>query len=355
MWWSAQWRKKPPNLTSKTDQENRLQVTWGRFSFAPTDLPFIIGIAIHILFLRKTRMRDFTKVVVAGVCALSFCFMILISGASSVSAQEASDGPALWKVSKGDREIYLFGTFHVLPYEANWRNDKLDLAIGRSDSLWVEADTEDQQAAMTYVEEHAFAPGDKTLWSYFTMDEAEYLEDSLKKIGFPAAILAPFKPWFASIQVSVTILVSYGYNPENGVETILRREFVNNGKEIQFLETPQESLDSFNDLPDNVQARFFIATLKDIETLEQDIELMLNAWLRGDAEKVVELMSQNSSDIPELNEAVLYQRNQNWLPKIKMLLKTDGTEFVAVGAAHLVGERSVIELLEADGYLVERQ
>ncbi|TNE35909.1 MAG: TraB/GumN family protein [Alphaproteobacteria bacterium] len=300
-------------------------------------------------------MRDFTKTLVAGFYALSLSFLILLNSAPLASAQETANAPALWKVSKGDHALYLFGTFHVLPNGTQWRHSELDLALSMSDSLWLEADTEDQQAALAYVEAHAFAPADKTLWDYFSLDEAEYIEVSLAQIGYPSALLTPFRPWFASIQLGVTVLMSYGYSPENGVEANLRYEFVNAGKEIHFLETPEESLNSFTGLSDDVQAKLFIATLKDVQTLEQDIETMLNAWLTGDVEKVVELMGQNSSEIPELDEAVLYKRNENWMPKIKALLEQDGTAFVAVGAAHLVGDRSVIDHLISEGYLVERQ
>jgi len=42
------------------------------------------------------------------------------------------------------------------------------------------------------------------------------------------------------------------------------------------------------------------------------------------------------------------------VPKIEALIRQGGTYFVVVGAGHLVGDQSVIAMLRAKGYAVER-
>ncbi len=53
-----------------------------------------------------------------------------------------------------------------------------------------------------------------------------------------------------------------------------------------------------------------------------------------------------------LTEILLYQRNINWVNKLKDLL-ANNTLVIAVGAGHLPGERGVINLLKKAGYKVE--
>ena len=57
---------------------------------------------------------------------------------------------------------------------------------------------------------------------------------------------------------------------------------------------------------------------------------------------------------PAVYEALLVKRNTDWADQIQTLLAGSGTTFIAVGAAHLAGEDSVQELLEARGVEVAR-
>jgi uncharacterized protein YbaP (TraB family) len=50
--------------------------------------------------------------------------------------------------------------------------------------------------------------------------------------------------------------------------------------------------------------------------------------------------------------ALLKSRNEDWVPKIEAMLEEPGTVLIAVGAGHLAGKDSVIQLLRADGYEV---
>ena len=51
---------------------------------------------------------------------------------------------------------------------------------------------------------------------------------------------------------------------------------------------------------------------------------------------------------------LIVTRNANWTEEIKTLMAEEaGSFFIAVGAAHLAGEDSVIAMLRADGYEVD--
>ena len=56
---------------------------------------------------------------------------------------------------------------------------------------------------------------------------------------------------------------------------------------------------------------------------------------------------------PGFYEAVLFERNARWLPLIEPQLR-EGDLFIAVGAAHLFGERGILAELQRRGYTVKR-
>ena len=51
-------------------------------------------------------------------------------------------------------------------------------------------------------------------------------------------------------------------------------------------------------------------------------------------------------------EKLVYERNRNMAEKIEAYLKTKRTYLVIIGAAHLVGEKGIIEILRGKGYRV---
>ena len=61
------------------------------------------------------------------------------------------------------------------------------------------------------------------------------------------------------------------------------------------------------------------------------------------------------AESPAVYQALLVQRNTDWAGQIQTLLASSGTAFIAVGAAHLVGDDSVQEILKDRGVAVTRE
>ena len=57
-------------------------------------------------------------------------------------------------------------------------------------------------------------------------------------------------------------------------------------------------------------------------------------------------------DFPDIYQSLLVDRNNNWLPQIEAMFDSKDTEFVLVGALHLVGKDGLLQRLEAAGYKV---
>ena len=277
------------------------------------------------------------------------------AAAPAATPMATGAGPALWVVKDADSTIYLFGTVHVLRPTTAWGSATVDAAFDSASEVWFEiSNPEDQTAIMPLIQEHGMSPA-TPLSSLLTAAEVADLDAAAKTIGASAAQLDPLRPWLAALSLSVAPLVKAGYDPASGVELVLKARATTAGKPTHGFETVDEQVRILATMPEDVQLAFLRSTLEEFDNAVVLLDEMVAAWAGGDVaalERVaVEDMKRES---PAVYEALLVKRNTDWADQIQTLLAGSGTTFIAVGAAHLAGEDSVQELLEARGVEVAR-
>ena len=145
-----------------------------------------------------------------------------------------------------------------------------------------------------------------------------------------------------------------GFDPRHGVDRYYFDKGKQAGKEIRALETVEYQLDRFDGMSDRLQEEFLLQTLEDLDEMEEEIEELVQAWSRGEAKVLAELMQESFKDYPGLYRRLIVERNKNWLLEIDPILDRPGTTLLVVGALHLVGPESVVALLEKQGYTVKQ-
>ena len=279
---------------------------------------------------------------------------------AAVAAAEASRGagePAVWTLADEDTTIRIMGTVHFLRPELDWRSDEIDTALAEADTVVFEADVSSPEAAsemMTFVSSHAIFTDGRQLTSLLDESEQAELQAALDYLGFPLGAMQTFRPWYAAVNLSVLQMQKDGFDPTAGVEQVLEKEAKAAGKDFAYLETIEEQLGRFANLPDDEQVDFLISSAESVEEGSEMLDILVGEWEDGDVAGLAALMSNPEMMGSEaIYDALLKERNEDWVPKIEAMLDEPGTVLIAVGAGHLAGEDSVIELLRADGYEVE--
>jgi hypothetical protein len=137
----------------------------------------------------------------------------------------------------------------------------------------------------------------------------------------------------------------------HGVETLLTQRAMNDKKPIDFLETPADFNRLANSFDDGQYFEIFGRMLDELPRFEQRFREMHDAWSAGDPhrfEKV--LQSWWLVLLPTVRKVLLDHRNAAWLPQILNWVREPQPTLVAVGAAHLFGEKGLIKLLEQQGH-----
>lgn len=283
---------------------------------------------------------------------------VLASLQASIERAEGTSGPgspALWTLSDEDTTVHIFGTVHLLRPETEWRNEAIDEAFASADRLVLEADTDSpeaqQQMAALVGQLAVFTDGTKLNDVIDDEDEAVVEAALQSTLGAPLGALQQLKPWMVGLQMQITQITKAGYNPESGVEQVLVAEAKTAGKTLGYLETAEDQLNILAgaDMEDQVEGLVFASQTVDLGA--DMLDSLVDEWADGDVAGLGEIIS-NPDAIggEEAYDALLVQRNKNWVPQIEAMLDEPGTVFVAVGSGHLAGDDSVITMLRAEGH-----
>lgn len=278
--------------------------------------------------------------------------------AKTVAAPAPAPGhPALWRIGDSDTTVYLFSTVHVLPPDLTWRSRPIEDALDASKAVYFETDVNpDQVALLEVVKRLGMYPSSDRLSNHLKPDQRAAVADASARLSVPMILLDTMKPWLAAMTLSEQMIANAGYDPNSGVERTLLPMAADAGKEIRKLETIEEQLLVFADLPETVQIAYLIAGIKEIDKEPTLLGDLVSAWSTGDVGKLEKIMLEDDlQDTPEVYQALLVKRNRNWTVKLDALVKGEpGVFFVAVGAGHLAGKDSVLGMLTAKGYKVTR-
>lgn len=276
---------------------------------------------------------------------------------SAASARTTQAHPALWEVSDPDTTIYLFGTIHLLPANYQWRTAAFDHALDGSQELVVETIVDDKNpgklmAAMSSIGFDSKLP---PLAQRIAPEKRAALAKAIAASGVPPVAFDRMKTWTAAFLLLGQQFKKIGLKGPDGVEAILRNEFTSKGKPVGELESNVEQLGFFNALPEAAQRALLEGALDEQKSaMDRQFNAMLKGWGDGNVAAVARTFDRDMAGSPDLKRILIEQRNANWSRWIENRMAQPGAVIVAVGAGHLAGSHSVIEMLKRDGYRVKR-
>lgn len=290
------------------------------------------------------------------LCVLLFS-LVLFSKSVKGQSHESS---LLWQIT-GDNvkdTSYLFGTIHLIPKKHFFVPYGLEVAFKKSSVVYFEIDManmNDMGAQMALLPKMMML-NDTTLTDLYTEEELEEVGSAFEAKGLPFFFFQKFKPMFIQLlfQVDLTGMNTPSTNMES-YEFWLMGMAEEQNKPTAGVETIDFQVSIFDSIPYRVQAKMLLETIKtssDMNEEESDMDALYEIYKSQDLNKLQDMLTESEDPITkEFGELFLFKRNENWIPVMQSVLK-DETAFFAFGAAHLPGERGVIQLLREQGYTV---
>ena len=259
---------------------------------------------------------------------------------------------AIWKLSDDNSTVYLAGSVHLLrerdmPYPKTY-----DTVYEDSEELVFEIDMKEMNApgAAIKMRQLGTLPTGKTLSDHLSQETLAALDGYLKANNLPAGMFNQFTPGMVYLTLGSMEALRQGARPDLGIEMQFHKKAEKDGKPGSGLETTAYQMSRFNELDVETLNELIKETIEASDQNEDTLNSIIEAWKSGDAERLQKLVHDEMAERPAVLEILLVERNQNWIPVIEEKLAGDKNVMFIVGAAHLVGEGSVVQLLEDKGH-----
>lgn len=264
--------------------------------------------------------------------------------------------PAAWHISGENSELWLLGSIHYLREQDYPLPPRVEELYQLADTLVMELDLDDLDlsAAQESFMEAGILPASGTLRAVLDPAVYDLAEARAADLGLPLTLLERLEPWLVALTLMDLGMSRLGYQASQGIEQYLVRRSLTDGKEILGLETLGDQISIFDSLSWADQEALLLQTLTDLQAAETEMTALLDAWRDGNLDELAAELTADFDELPELQTALVSSRNRRWAAKLEELLQSSGRYLVVVGALHLVGEDSVIELLSARGVDVAR-
>ena len=266
----------------------------------------------------------------------------------SINAQELENS-TLWKIEGNGLEhaSYVFGTIHIT-CDATIEND-VKKALDETTQIVLEIDMDDPAMTSKMMGGMYMKDGQKI--SDLVSEEEFAIIDALitKEVGMPLKMVETIKPYFLIAMLYPKMIDC----PMQSFEQELIKIAVEQEEEINGLETIEDQMQVFEDIPYKDQVADLLKTAKDnLASDKETFKKMLDLYKAENISAIVDMMDDDeNSSLAQHQDKLLENRNKNWISKISDYSKEQPT-FYGVGAGHLAGEFGVINLLKDAGYTV---
>jgi uncharacterized protein YbaP (TraB family) len=297
--------------------------------------------------------RTFRKAIAVFSSILLFLLCI------NVFAQQ-SKGPErkhpLWKISSKTNTVYLLGSVHLLKQDAYPLDTSIEKAYENSPRLFFEinlVEMDEQKLQQLTLAKGVYHDG-RTLKDELSKQAYEFTKKRLADQGLNIEQFDRLKPWLVAMTIAVGEMQRLGFDPNQGVDKYFYEKAKKDKKKIDGFETAEYQLNLLGDMPAAMQEAQLLQTMKELDDMQKEISVIIEAWKSGNAEGLDAVLLKSFRDYPDVYKKLITDRNKNWLPKIESLIGQKENAMIVVGIAHLVGKGGILEALKQKGDKVEQ-
>jgi uncharacterized protein YbaP (TraB family) len=281
----------------------------------------------------------------------SFGFIATFGIAWLFSASPVGALP-LWEIQGTSNRIHLLGSIHFLRPQDFPLPEAITRALTDADVVIMELDLTalNPMTVQTVMLNKAIDPNGRGLDDFLDSRSYRRAQSLAKAVDIDLSTMQQYEPWYAALQITQMRLLQLGFDGSFGVETQILIQAIQHGKALGGLETLEAQLDSMDSLPMDAQQEFLMVTLEEAAAAEEMLDEIVDAWKSGDTAELEANLLADLDTNPQLYDQLIVQRNKNWTKSIISFTGDSRNYLIVVGALHLVGDDSVLKMLDDAGF-----
>ncbi|MDN3647807.1 TraB/GumN family protein [Reinekea marina] len=260
---------------------------------------------------------------------------------------------SIWHVT-GDQEYYLFGTIHVMKPESYPLPKVYEEAFSQCDQLWLEIDQKEMEdtALLLEAQKMMLLPAGEILDQQVSENSLNQMKELAEIAGINLGLFQGLKPWAAVNVLTLTVMQMQGFDVERGLDEHLAGWAERDGIPTQGFESLLWQMRMLDNLGTTYTEEFIEFSTNEMDNVEQLVEQLVSYWQQGDVESLYQQAA--FENYREIEQAMLTDRNNNWMGILTNSPQQNSTVCVAVGALHMAGEFGLIEQFKQKGFQVKR-
>lgn len=270
--------------------------------------------------------------------------------AASALAAPAAANTLLWEITGKNltQPSYLYGTIHLVCPADLQVSEPLKQAFNKTQQVVMELDMDSPTMAQEMQSDVLMKNGQNLQTLLSAADYTAVGNYLQSKAGLPIDKVGAVKPFILSSMLYPALL---GCTPASYEGTFVKMA-QEQKKEILGLETVQEQLSLFDQIPYSEQSKMLADMVNKEDEAKQELQKMMVIYKSQNVEELHSLTSSSLFNFQQYEDLLLNSRNQRWIAGISQYATAKPT-FFAVGAAHLGGPKGVLALLRQQGYQVK--
>jgi len=275
---------------------------------------------------------------------------------SARTKQPTQQNSAVWEIQRnGELEGYLVGSIHVMKPTAYPLAPAFTQSLTQADLVVFETKLDEVLVQSESLFELGLYQDGTTLQQTLPPKTYNQLQTLAENLGIPMGALNQMEPWLATQAITMRLLQQAGYRPIYGVDFYFFQKTQEANLPYIGLETPLEQFQFFDDLSTEEQIAFLRHSIEKTQRNIEQVDRTVALWKKGDMRGLEAiLLTPMEKEFPEMYQALIVERNQNWMLEILALLREDEVPFIVLGTAHLVGDRGLVKLMQARGYTLQQ-
>lgn len=274
--------------------------------------------------------------------------------------------PLMYEVTKegSNNKIYLFGSMHMVNHdEFEYPKYILD-AYNNSDYVACEFDVVEYTENMNATEMLAdlmYTDG-STIKDHISEETYNKMVQFLKDKYMYNENLDIYNLYFFETMITQAVVNNSKLASGDAVDSYFLKKAKEDKKNILEVESYQYQINIFKSFQDRLYELEILDIIDNYDDSLKELEELYEAWKKGDISKFIEedeidedkYSKEDIKILEDYNKKILDERNIGMTEKLISYFDNNYKTFYMVGAAHLVGDNGIANLLEQKGYKVTR-